>query len=101
MNVIFVEPCFPRNQREFPRALAEVGATVIGIGERPKDYLDDEMRRWLSHYEQVPSVVNEDALLKTVQWVQNMLPVDRIEATVEAHILPVARVREACGIPGT
>src|SRR5437867_2901843 len=27
--------------------------------------------------------------------------VDRLEATVEAHILPVARVREACRIPGT
>jgi hypothetical protein len=27
--------------------------------------------------------------------------VDRLEATVEAHILPTARVREACSIPGT
>ena len=33
MNVIFVEPFFPNNQRNFVRALAEVGATVIGIGE--------------------------------------------------------------------
>ena len=33
MNVVFVEPFFPRNQREFARALAEAGATVIGIGE--------------------------------------------------------------------
>ena len=59
MNVIFVEPVFPANQREFARALHEVGATVIGIGERPKDALDDSMRRWLTHYEQVGSVVDE------------------------------------------
>ena len=42
MNVIFVEPSFPRNQREFVRALHATGANVIGIGERPVDYLDAE-----------------------------------------------------------
>ena len=31
--MVFVEPFFPKNQREFARALAEAGATVIGIGE--------------------------------------------------------------------
>ena len=35
MHVIFVEPAFPRNQREFPRALKSVGAKVTGIGESP------------------------------------------------------------------
>ena len=37
MNVVFVEPAFPPTQRQFVRALAEVGATVIGIGESPGD----------------------------------------------------------------
>ena len=101
MNVIFVEPNFPANQREFARALHEVGATVIGIGERPKDTLDDAMGGWLSHYEQIGSVVDEDALARAVRFVQGRVRVDRIEATVEAHIMSVARVREACGIPGT
>ncbi len=32
MNVIFIEPSFPHNQREFVRALKTVGANVIGIG---------------------------------------------------------------------
>ncbi len=36
------------------RALHDVGATVIGIGERPKDWLDGDVAGWLSHYEQVP-----------------------------------------------
>jgi formate-dependent phosphoribosylglycinamide formyltransferase (GAR transformylase) len=101
MNVIFVEPRFPANQREFPRALAEVGATVIGIGEGPKEALDDDLKRWLTHYEQVGSVCDENAMVRAVRWVQGKVWVDRLEATVEAHILPVARVRAACGIPGT
>ena len=35
MHVLFVEPEFPRNQREFVRALAAVGARVTAIGEAP------------------------------------------------------------------
>ena len=101
MNVIFVEPCFPANQQQFVRALAEAGATVAGIGERPKDSLNDDLRRWLAHYEQVGSVCDEAAMLEKVRWIQSKTRVDRLEASVEAHILPTARVREACGIPGT
>lgn len=101
MNVILLEPSFPDNQKQFARALAEVGATVIGIGERPKDWLDDDVRGWLTHYEQVGSVTDDDAVLQAVRWVQDKLWVDRLEATVEAHTMTAARVREACSIPGT
>ena len=101
MNVILVEPCFPANQRDFARALHAVGATVIGIGERPKESLDQDLRHWLTHYEPVRSVVDEDALARAVRFVQSKVWVDRMEATVEAHIMAAARVREACGIPGT
>ena len=101
MNIIFIEPSFPYNQREFVRGLHEAGASVIGIGERPQDYLADDVRNWLSHYVQVQSVVHEPSLLRAVQQVQNQVYVDRLEATVEAHIMAAARVREAAGIPGT
>ncbi len=101
MNVILVEPCFPANQREFARALRQAGATVIGVGERPKESLDGELREWLAHYEQVGSVVDEDALARAVRFIQGKVWVDRLETTVEAHIMAAARVREACGIPGT
>lgn len=101
MHVIFVEPAFPKNQREFVRALTAVGARVTGIGESPVEALDDELKGWLHAYEQVPSVVNEDALLNAVQTVQAREWVDRLEATVEAHIMATAHVREACSIPGT
>jgi carbamoylphosphate synthase large subunit len=101
MNIIFVEPAFPNNQRQFVRGLKQVGATVIGIGERPGDWLDDELKSWMDHYHQVPSVTNVDAMVEAVRWVQDWLWVDRLEATIEAHILPVAQVREATHIPGT
>ena len=101
MNVVFVEPFFPSNQRHFPRALAEAGATVIGIGEYPADALDDQLKGWLHHYERVPSVTDVEAMTRAVRWVQDKLWVDRIEATIEAHTLAAAQVREACTIPGT
>jgi formate-dependent phosphoribosylglycinamide formyltransferase (GAR transformylase) len=101
MNVVFVEPFFPANQRHFPRALAEAGATVIGIGEYPPHALDDQLKGWLDYYEQVPSVTDVEGMTRAVRRVQDRLWVDRLEATIEAHILPVAMVREACTIPGT
>jgi carbamoylphosphate synthase large subunit len=101
MNIIFIEPSFPYNQREFVRGLHDAGATVIGIGERPQEHLADDVKHWLSHYVQVKSVVHEPSLLKAVQHVQSLVYVDRLEATVEAHIMAAAHVREAAGIPGT
>ena len=101
MNVVLVEPFFPANQRQFARALAEAGATVIGIGEYGRDALDDQLKGWLHHYEQVPSVTDVEAMTRAVRWVQDKLWVDRLEATVEAHTMAAAQVREACTIPGT
>jgi carbamoylphosphate synthase large subunit len=101
IDVIFLEPCFPANQREFVRALHAVGAHVIGIGERPKEALDDDLKRWLFHYEQVGNVTNEEQVERVVRWVQQKVRVHRLEAVVEAHVMCAARVRERCGIPGT
>ncbi len=101
MNVIFIEPAFPYNQREFVRALHAAGANVIGIGERPVSELSDELKHWLGDYVQIPSVVHEPSLLNAVKAVQGRLWVDRLEATIEAHIMAAAAVREATGIPGT
>ena len=92
MNVLFIEPSFPDNQKQFVRALHDVGATVIGIGERPADWLGDDVKGWLSHYEQVPSVVDEGSLIDVVRRVQGWLWVDRLEATIEAHVMAAARV---------
>jgi len=101
VNVIFLEPSFPANQREFVRGLFEAGAGVIGIGERPKEALDPDLKRWMVHYEQVRSVVDEDAVIERVRWLQGREWIDRLEAVIEAHVMSAAKAREACGIPGT
>ncbi len=101
MHIVFIEPRFPANQKQFIKGLAEIGATVSAIGEGSKDSLDHELRRWLTHYEQVGNVCDEQAVLGAVRFIQRHKHVDRLEATVEAHIMPAAHVREAAGIPGT
>lgn len=100
MNILFVEPAFPRSQREFVRALHSIGANVYGIGERPHHWLDDELKGWLRNYQQIESVTNEAALEWAVRTAQGQFWVDRLETTVEAHTLPVAHVRERTRIPG-
>jgi hypothetical protein len=100
MNVLFVEPAFPANQRQFVRALASIGATVWGVGERPAEWLDPETRARLAGYWQIKSVTDEPHLEWAVREAQKVAWIDRLEATVEAHVLPVAHVRERTGIPG-
>jgi formate-dependent phosphoribosylglycinamide formyltransferase (GAR transformylase) len=101
VNIVFVEPAFPSTQRQFVRALADVGATVIGIGERHSDALDGQLKGWMTHYHQVPTVVDVGVMTDAVRWVQDKVWVDRLEATIEAHTLSAAQVRENCTIPGT
>ncbi len=99
--MVYVEPAFPPTQRHFVRALAQVGATVVGVGERHADQLDDELKGWMAHYHQVPTVVDAGVLTDAVRWVQDKLWVDRLETTIEAHTLAAAQARENCAIPGT
>lgn len=101
MHILFVEPGFPHNQGQFVKGLAAVGAEVTGIGEAPPQALSSGVQRALSGYEQVSSVCDEKAMIDAVRKVQDRAWVDRLEATIEAHILPVAHVRAAAKIPGT
>ena len=101
MHVVFVEPCFPGNQREFLRGLLEVGAEVSALSERPAETLPERLRAGLCGFEQIRSVVDEDALTDAVRRLALRRPVDRLEATVEAHVLAAAQARQALDIHGT
>jgi hypothetical protein len=101
MNAVFLEPVFPANQSEFVRGLHAAGAAVIGIGEREPGWLPAQVRGWMAHYEQVPSVVDTEAVTNVVRRLQQHARIDRLEATVEAHVLTAAEVRERLNIPGT
>ena len=101
MNVIFLEPAFPANQREFVRALASIGAHVIGIGDRPYDWLDGELQRLASAAtcRSAPSPTRARSNGPCARS-QGRMWIDRLEAVVEAHVMPAAHVRERCAIPG-
>ena len=58
IHVVFLEPGFPANQREFVRALRQVGALVTGIGTAPLHSYDGELQSWMHGYEQVASTAS-------------------------------------------
>lgn len=101
MNIVFVEPDFPANQRRFVHALKSVGANVIGIGESDEWALGDGVRDAMSGYYRVGNVTDVREMTDAVRHIQSAVWVDRLEATVEAHTMAAAQVREATGIPGT
>ena len=100
MHVLLVAPHFPDVQKRFARALKQVGAKVTGIGEPHANDLPHDVTQFLDGWEQVHNVTDEGALYDAVRRVQAREWVDRLEATIEAHMLAAARVREACTIPG-
>jgi hypothetical protein len=101
MHIVLVEPAFPKNQREFLRGLLATGASVSAISERQSSALPPELRNGLFAFEQVRSVVDEGAMTIAAQKLQQKRPIDRLEATVESHVMTAAHVREILGIYGT
>lgn len=100
MHVLFIAPDFPNYQRHFVRALKEVGAKVSGIGDRPAEHMPEEVKQMLDAYYQISNVTDTQALLECVRYIQSLGWVDKLEATIEAHMLAAAEVREAASIPG-
>jgi hypothetical protein len=99
-HIVFVAPG-TGDQRPFLRGLERVGAQVTGIGQHRPEQLDGELRYLLDDYVQVPDLADEDALAAAVAQVQARGPwVDRLECTVEEHVVATARVRERASIPG-
>jgi formate-dependent phosphoribosylglycinamide formyltransferase (GAR transformylase) len=101
VNIIFVEPFFPNNQRRFVAALAGVGANVVGVGEYGEHEFGDELRSQLGAYYRVSNVTDPGQLNAAAEWAQSHLWIDRLESTIESHQMAAAQVREARNIPGT
>ncbi|HQK31337.1 MAG TPA: ATPase, partial [Phycicoccus sp.] len=84
MNIVFVEPAFPANQRRFALALAAVGANVYGVSETDEWGMDEELRGALKGHYKVNSVTNVRELTEATRYFQDRVWIDRLEATVEA-----------------
>jgi biotin carboxylase len=100
MNVLMLSPGYPAEMPEFTRGLAEVGATVIGVGDQPADALPEKARRALSAYVRVRTLFDEPAAVREIVAELRGRRIDRVESNWEPLMLLAARLREALGAPG-
>lgn len=100
MNVVFLACAYPPEMQEYTRGLAEVGASVYGVGDAPLAQLAPSFRQYLTDYLQVPRLLDEgDVVERVAAWVRGKA-IDRIEANWEVMVLTAARLRERLGVPG-
>jgi biotin carboxylase len=100
MNVLMVSPGFPAEMPFFTRALRQVGASVIGIGDQPDSALPPIARDSLSAYFKTQSFSDEGAFAGDVLEIAKRIRLDRIECLWEPLLITVARLREKLGLPG-
>ena len=99
MNVVMISPGYPAEMAYFARALAAVGATVIGVGDQPPSALPDVARDALAHYEHV-NLTDEPGVLGALHGLARHASMDQVECLWEPYMILAARVRESFGIPG-
>jgi hypothetical protein len=94
-----ISPGYPAEMAYFTRALAAVGATVIGVGDQPPSALPDVARDALAHYEHV-NLTDEPGVLGALHGLARHASMDQVECLWEPYMILAARVRESFGIPG-
>ena len=99
MNVVMLSPGYPAEMAFFTRALAAVGATVIGVGDQPPHALPAVAREALAHYEHV-SLSDEAAVLSALHGLARHARIDQVECLWEPYMILAARIRESFGLPG-
>ena len=100
MKVVFLAPSYPPEMQQYTRGLAEVGATVYGVGDQPVGSLAPSLKQHLSEYLQVPRLLDEaDVVSRVHAWVRGK-SIDRILANWEILVMTAAKLRERCGVPG-
>lgn len=100
MQVLMISPGYPPEMSLFTRALAAVGARVLGLGDGPAAGLDPVARASLSDYLQVKNLWDEAATVEAVRRWPAARGLDRVECLWEPGVLLAARLREALGLPG-
>jgi len=98
-NVVMISPGYPQEMAYFTRGLAAVGATVIGLGDQPRDALPAPAREALAHYEHV-SLADEGAVLSALHGLAQHVHIDQVECLWEPYMVLAARIRESFGLPG-
>jgi len=100
MRVVFLAPVYPPEMIEYTRGLAEVGATVYGVGDTPREALPARVRPYLHDYLRVPRIMDEDDVMDRVTaWLRGKT-IDRVLSNWEPLVILAARLRERWGMPG-
>ena len=100
MRVVFLSPAYPPEMIEYTRGLAEVGATVYGVGDTPFEALPPRVRPYLHDYLRVPRIMDEDDVMQRVSTWLRGTTVDRVLSNWEPLVILAARLRERWGVPG-
>lgn len=100
MYVLMISPGYPSEIPYFTRALAWMGARVLGVSDQPESALPSEARNNLAAYLQVPSLQDEDAVVEAVKRWTSPVKVEKVECLWEPGMLLAARIREALGAEG-
>ena len=100
MNVVFLAPSYPPEMQQYTRGLAEVGASVFGVGDAPVSSLPRSLKAHLTDYLQVPRLLDEDDVVARVHAWMRGRSVDRVLANWEVMVMAAARLRERLGVPG-
>ncbi len=98
-TVVMLSPGYPAEMAYFTRALATVGARVIGVGDQPPGEVPAAAREALAHYEHV-SLADEDAVLGALHGLAQHVRIDQVECLWEPYMILAARIRESFGLPG-
>jgi hypothetical protein len=99
MNVVMISPGYPAEMAFFTRALAAVGASVVGVGDQPPHALPPVAREALAHYEHVP-LSDEGAVLAALHGLARHVRIDQVECLWEPYMILAAHIREAFGLSG-
>lgn len=99
-KVVFLGAAYPPEMLQYTRGLAEVGATVYGVGDTPAHELPRATREHLSDYLQVPRLLDRDDVLTRVHsWLRGR-EVDLVLANWEVLVETAAALRVRLGLPG-
>jgi hypothetical protein len=100
VKVVFLAPSYPPEMQQYTRGLAEVGATVYGVGDTPVAGMPGSLKQHLADYLQVPRILDEEDVVARVHaWLRGR-EVDRVLANWEVLVETAARLRERFGLPG-
>ena len=90
MNIVMLAPGYPTEIPHFVRGLTIMGARVLGVGDMPERELPAMAREHLAAYLQVPSMLDESAVISAVKGWSAAGQVDRVECLWEPGVLLAA-----------